>query len=168
MNAFPEKKRVLWIEDGAITEVPYLAAPVITSGKYFLRIVNNVDDGLRQILKENYDVIIVDIRNLPGENKELQKIYRANRTARLGLNLLYTILKPDHEMALSSIPVKHAPTPEDTLKFGVLTVEEFSELREHFAELGLSQDVYSMKNRRLSKKALLELVDTIVDRQMQT
>ena len=154
-------KRVLWIEDGAETEVPHLAGPVHTSGQFFLHEALNATEGLKYILKYSYEAVIVDIRLLPGENPSWRSIYRNKNQdtvqARLGLELLRTLLgHGDATLTLDSLPSWIAPS-----RFGILTVEEYSLLQDDFTTLGLPPSHYRQKILSSDKFALLELIKLI-------
>jgi DNA-binding NtrC family response regulator len=65
-----QKRRVLWVEDGARYDLVNMAAPVYMDGKYDLIIAEDASSGIDYLLKDTFDVIIVDIRIPPGGDKE--------------------------------------------------------------------------------------------------
>jgi len=93
-----QRKKMLWIEDSARFELIEQMAPVYYSGEYILHLAENIVDGINHLrLAERegkpYDVIIVDVRIPPGEDRVWQRLYkqtvRSRVESQLGLILLY-------------------------------------------------------------------------------
>ena len=104
MEKFGQRKRMLWIEDGARFELVEQMAPVYYSGEYIFHLAENVMDGinhLRSAERHNkpYDVVIVDIRLPPGEDEAWQGLYKrtihGQVESQLGLILLYWLFGAD-------------------------------------------------------------------------
>jgi hypothetical protein len=155
-----QKSRILWIEDGARYDVAELAAPVYMNVNYDLITAENASDGILALLSGEFDVIIVDIRLPPGNDRNWIDLYNksgANKvSARLGLHLLYTIL--GHHDAKIVLGVRPEWIKPD--KIGVLTVEGQSEVAVHLKNLKIT--VYEQKQAAMSETALLELIDKIL------
>lgn len=153
--------KVLWIEDGAFVEIPHFAGPVVLSKKYTLRVAFNVSDAVKQIQSAEYDVVIVDIRILPGADPDWENLYKKSGynkiDARLGIKLLFSLLKSDEAaVKLSNIPSWISP-----VKFGVFTVEGEREVKDDLDELGVA--FYRQKKAGISRKTLLELIEAIIE-----
>jgi len=91
--------KILWIEDDALFDLNIMAAPVHTSMKYKVVIARNVTEAVDNILKTEYDVVIVDMRLPPGSDKAWGELFTNARASieqnlgnKLGLQLLYTLL----------------------------------------------------------------------------
>lgn len=161
-----KKIKVLWIEDGAFVEVSKLTGPLYTSGKYNLVIALNASDGIKAIKKNEFDVVIVDIRIPPGSDPAWKGVVARSRTdkiqTRLGLNLLYSLLKPDlvkEKITLTGIPEWVSMHPE---RFGVLTVEDERDIVEDLEKLGLPEESFTRKKSKMPVTALLDLIERIV------
>jgi len=159
------KLKFLWIEDGAIADYQTMLGPVFVSGKYDPVIALNVADGIRQLRQSRFDAVIVDIRLPPGESSEWARLYDESRqnkaTARLGLKVLYCLLGPGEE----DIRIEGMPDWVKPDRFGVLTVENKSELQEDLDRLGIR--VYRQKTARTPNNVLIDMIEEI-KRQMQT
>lgn len=157
------KRRVLWIEDGAYGDLPEVIGPVVVDGGYDLDIALDATEGVEQILANEYDCVIVDIRLPPGTDKKWIDIYnhpdKYKDAERLGLLVLRSLLTPEK----SVVPVANIPAwvhNEKAKRFGVLTVENQNEVETDLEELNVS--VYRQKNRRPSVNTLLELVQEVM------
>ncbi len=104
MGKFAQRKRMLWIEDSARFELPEQMAPVYYSGKFIFHLAENVVDGINHLRSAErdgkpYDVIIVDIRLPPGEDKVWYDLYKrtihSQVESQLGLILLYWLFEKD-------------------------------------------------------------------------
>jgi CheY-like chemotaxis protein len=152
------KHRVLWIEDGAFAEMQEMSAPIYVSGKYDLVIAIDATEGLQQLRQEakQFETIIVDIRLPPGTDAEFQKIYKdrnESRTAsKLGLALLRRVLKEGRK---NGIPQHHRVSG----KFGVFTVEGYTELQDELDDLDVS--VYHQKMERHDRSKLRDIIEEI-------
>lgn len=160
------KYNVLWIEDGAFVEIPTFAGPVTITRKYHLRVAMDVSDAVKQIQSTEFEAVIVDIRLPPGINPDWENFYNKliyNKiSARLGLQLLFSLLKPeDAAVKLNNIPSWVSPE-----KFGVFTVEGEREVKDDLDKLGIA--FYRQKKTGISRKTLLELIETIIEGSKQT
>jgi len=155
-----EKHNVLWIEDGAFAEMSQMSAPLYVSGKYDLVIAETATEGLQQLQRtdKKFDTIIVDIRLPPGEDDKFLKLYydrnESKVSARLGLALLKRVLKDGEE---NEVPPNH----REAKKFGVFTVEGFSELVDDLKELDLEDLRVRQKTEMNSKDTLREFIEEI-------
>lgn len=104
MGKFAQRKRMLWIEDSARFELPEQMAPVYYSGKFIFHLAENVVDGINHLRSAEsggkpYDVVIVDIRLPPGEDKVWYDLYKrtihSQVESQLGLILLYWLFEND-------------------------------------------------------------------------
>ena len=159
-----KRKKVLWVEDGATFEAQHLTGPVYNSRKYDLVIALTISDAEREILNDEFDVVIVDIRMDPGNMQKWIDLYQSfNRNklhARLGLALLYALFKPE---AVDN-KIEKRPDWIEPGRFGVLTVEDSKELEGNFKELGLETIPFRRKSARLESSALLDLIDEVMER----
>lgn len=155
------KYRVLWVEDGARYDLVNMAAPVYMDGHFDLVIAEDASSGIVYLLKETFDVIIVDIRLPPGNNRDWiilhQKSGAEKVSARLGLEFLYTILgNQNAKISLGdSRPEWITPT-----KIGVLTVESQLELDDHLKNLQIT--VYYHKRAEMPEEILLTLIKSVI------
>lgn len=159
------KHPILWIEDGARFDLPYLAAPVYMDGGYDLFVAETIADGITHLQRREFDAIIMDIRVPPGNNAQWNKIYKeAGRnkvTARLGLKLLYSLL--NHPEAEIKLPAR--PDWITAKKIGVLTVESYPELKDHLDKLGIT--VYQQKHANIADVVLLDLIKQVLEKSIR-
>ncbi|MCP4632921.1 MAG: hypothetical protein GY855_08330 [candidate division Zixibacteria bacterium] len=156
------KKKVLWIEDGVTFDAQKFVGPVIHSRKYDLTTVITISDAIRKIQKEEFDIIIFDIRMQPGDIPEWEKLYQdmkqpALRRERLGLILLYCFLRPDLEKEIE-LNEKYSWVKPGMI--GIFSVEKEEELSEHMQKWGIT--FYRNKNAKTPITTLLKLIDEIV------
>ena len=153
------KKKVLWIEDGAYHNFQEYSAPIYMSGRYDLTIAVDTSSAIQLIQSREFDIIIVDIRLLPGENEEWIELYNrkgeSKISARLGLWLLYGLLS--HKDA--PIKVQSIPNWINPKIFGIFTVETYGEVEEHLEQLGIEGSAFMHKEG--DQKMLLRLIDRI-------
>jgi hypothetical protein len=156
-----QKRRVLWVEDGARYDLVNIAAPVYMHGKYDLVIAEDASSGIACLLKDIFDAIIVDIRIPPGNDKDWINLYKMSAvnkiSARLGLDFLYTILgNPNAKINLGD----KRPAWITPAKVGVLTVESQLELDDHLKRLQIT--VYYHKRVEMPEEILLNLIENIL------
>jgi hypothetical protein len=153
--------KVLWIEDGAFTEVSSFAGPVFTSTKYDLQVALDVSDAVKKIRDTEFDAVIVDIRIPPGIDPEWEEFYRKSGYnkigARLGIQLLYTLLKPEK----ATVKLDRIPSWISTKKFGIFTVESEGEVKKNMEDIGIN--FYQQKKTTIPNTALLELIEKIIN-----
>lgn len=149
------KSRVLWVEDGAFSELMPLSSPVYTSGDYDLVIALDASEGFRYLMEKKFDAVIMDIRLPPGRDPyfiERYKNWNASKgSARLGLALLHRILKPSEGQKIPAWI-----TPEH---FAVFTVEGNTELEHELKYLGIK--VYYQKAETINKLTLIEIIEKV-------
>lgn len=157
------KTKFLWIEDNATTDLKHLLGPVYMSGRYDPVIALTVADGIFHMRRSEFAAVIVDIRLLPGADPEWQQLYTKlggdKGTARLGLNLLYSLFDP----RIDDLVIKDRPDWLDRSRVGVLTVEgREGDVGEALKSLGI--DVYEQKTARTPNTVLLRMVERITGR----
>lgn len=159
------KHKVLWIEDGALGDLPDLAGVVNVEGSYDLFIALNATEGVEYIVQHGHEfaAVIVDIRLPPGEDPRWWRIYnrpdRNKNAARLGLLVLRSLLMPaQSEVKLGG----KIPEWVKADRFGVLTVENQREVQKDLDELGIQ--IYRQKTKRPSSHTLLELIREVIGR----
>lgn len=149
------KRKVLWVEDGAFSDLTVLTGALYMTGDYNLVIATNASDGFRYLMEKEFDVVIMDIRLPPGNDLYFQNLFNSNlrsRTStRLGIAVLERALKPSAENARAWI------SPE---RFGVFTVESREEIEEDLDGLGIK--VYYQKTARMPQDVLVEIVEEIM------
>lgn len=158
------KRNVLWIEDGAHGEMSELAGPFNTRVNYHLVIAVDASEGISYIMQAEFDAVIVDIRLPPGDDEawiDIHNSFGENQNAsRLGLLVLRSLLKPRE----SEVKHKHVPPWVRAELFGVLTVENQSEVEGDLRRLGIDIEVFRQKTRRSSENMLLELTERVLAR----
>lgn len=163
MMSKPNVFKVLWIEDDALFDLNGLAAAVHTSLKYKLVIARNVTEAVDSILKNEYDVIIVDVRLPPGGDERWARLFinaraevEQNLGNKLGLQLLYTLLaQGDDRVIRVAIPDWVSPD-----RFAVFTVEEYTTIERHLSSLGVKFHV--KKKAGLPRRTLRDLIDQVL------
>jgi len=157
---------VLWIEDGAFVEIPNFTGPVTIIRKYALSVAVDVSNAVKQIQSTEFDAVIVDIRIPPGADPDWENFYNKliyNKiNARLGLQLLFSLLKPE----AAAVKLKNVPSWVSPVKFGVFTVEGKKEVMADLDKLGVA--FFKQKRTGMSNKALLELIEAIIEGSKQT
>jgi len=154
-----QKYRALWIEDGALAELAFLAGPIYSDGRYELTIARSASEATEFLIQNEYNAVIIDVRLPPGKDKQWNALYkqaaRDKSAAKLGLSLIKCILgAKDAEIKLAK-PLEWL-TPD---KIGVLTVETKSDLLDTLSCLGIS--TYHQKNANMSERVLLEVIEGI-------
>lgn len=156
------KKKILWIEDQANKDVSQLAAPVYNDGNYELIVAYNISDAKKNLFSYEFDAVVVDIRLPSGEHQEWYDLYKRSSfnkiNARLGLDLLYSILLPNDER--TKVKYNNVPKWIESKRFGILSVESREELADDMYKLGISH--FKQKKASSSKKILLELIEEIL------
>ncbi len=157
-----EKRKVLWIEDGARRDLPHLTAPVYMEGGYDLVVAEDASAGVRLLEQEEYDAIIVDIRLPPGDDPGWIRLYKRAGSdkvaARLGLQLLYAMLgSPRAEFHWEDRPAWITPD-----RIGVLTVEGQGELTSDLVELRIEAFRFQQKDAGAPDTVLLDLIRRVL------
>src|SRR6185295_9699987 len=101
--------KVLWIEDNKATDGQMLRGPVENAMGLDLRIAVDVSSAIDMIHQEEFDVIIVDLRNMPGYKPEWLAIFyeqaHQERDPLLGLELMKSLLRSDSaRVKLADVP----------------------------------------------------------------
>ena len=152
-------KRVLWIEDNALSDLQHVVGPVLVEGRYDLVIAENASEGIAQIMDgdNSFDAVIVDVRLPPGDDPRWIKLYRdggENRTnARLGLEIIRLLLLPN-------AGDKHERIPDwvKVAKFAIFTVESQREVQKALETLNV---VYEQKTAQTSTRVILEILEKL-------
>jgi hypothetical protein len=160
--------RVLWVEDLARYDYARIMAPVYSSGRYGLTIAADPTEAVTRIAAAEYDVVVVDIRLLPGTDERWIKWYVSGgenkQIAKLGLHLVLSLLYPDH----AKVPLlpRERPPWLSLSRIGILSVEPWDEVLNWKKQLGLGDDVmafprdaYVEKGADKPRTVLLELID---------
>lgn len=153
-----EKKKVLWIEDDAIGGgVSELTAPVYTSGEYELTIASDVTEGIKKILENTYDMVVVDMRLLPGADKTWIKYHQIHQSkmnkSLLGLKLLHALFCHERSEIRINPPKWAIPS-----RFGILTIEPENKITEELEDLDI---IVHTKTIDMDDEALLNLIQNI-------
>lgn len=155
------KPKVLWIEDGALGDLPDLAGVVVVEGSYDLVIALDATEGIEWIMQHEFKAVIVDIRLPPGEDIRWRNIYnrpdKNKNAARLGLLVLRGLLKPNQ----SEVKIQNLPGWVRPEIFGILTVENQREVQKDLDELGIK--IYRQKTRKPSTHTLLDLIREVIE-----
>jgi hypothetical protein len=157
------RPRVLWIEDQATTDLMELAAQVYATCRYDFTIARNVTEGVDRLREHHYDVVIVDVRLEPGSSPDWINYYKQRRydklAARLGLVLLYCLLKPKEAPGDVHLHIP-ASVENGTTRFGVLTVESPQEMDKDLKALKIR--VYRQKTERTPSTVLVEMIEALL------
>jgi hypothetical protein len=152
--------KVLWLEDdyedfGAYTSSLFRAG-------YMVDMVISVSEAVTKLRSENYCVVIIDIKVLPGDDKEWtdldKKIQRKNSgiDSHLGLELLHALFDPDYTNIKLDPPFKIDPQ-----KIIILTVVPDKE--REISSLGIPSQQILYKSSS-DTKTLLQMVKDIHNR----
>ena len=154
------KQRLLWIEDEAFGQLAWFAGPIYSALEHDLTIELNTSSAYRRICEEEFDAVVVDIRLAPGDDMRWVKLYRSSgfkrAEARLGLHLLYSLLRPEE----SEIELPHVPPWVTANRFGVMTVEGEREIAVDLSVLGINH--YVQKQAGTDWTALRDLFAEIL------
>jgi DNA-binding NarL/FixJ family response regulator len=148
--------KLLWIEDAAEVQLVELVGPIYRSGLYDLRIETTAAGGQAALQREKFDVVIVDIRLPPGEERSWVELSEDPKRgpARLGLELLKRLLSGDQEDG-SRRPAWLSPD-----HIAVFTVESDWELADDMKRLGIK--VFQQKTVQVSRRVLLDLAQKVL------
>lgn len=167
-------KRVLWIEDGALVEFPEYIAHFYARSELGLVLARDTTEGfeaLRTADRDPYDAVVVDLRLPPGAGEPWGEIYLHHHSnpaaARLGLILLAVAFGRSREaLGNKSLPKKLLESiaqiealnwsQSNQRRFGVLTVEESSEIKELLETIGIRH--FRTKRVEAGPEVLLDLV----------
>jgi hypothetical protein len=154
------KKRILWIEDGARHELVRLSAPVSMSDGFDLEIAESASDGVRKLLRDEFQVLIVDIRLPPGDDARWIQLYnecgRDPISARLGGHILHSVLASP----TARVPLSLPPAWLTAQRIAILSVESKLELAAELAPLRIA--VYEQKRAGLPNTTLLDVAARVL------
>lgn len=152
------KTSALWIDDGARTDLVELTGPVYASGRYTLDIASSISEGIAEMQRRRYHVVIVDIRLPPGDLPDWNRLYQkgghSRATAKLGLDLLKACMKVHPHLTLD--PELDWPKPQC---FGVFTVEEEMVMKPQVTALGIK--TYHVKQVDPPRRTLIEIIEDV-------
>lgn len=173
-------QRLLWIEDGALVEFPEYLADLYARFDYVIDLARDASEGfamLRRAEVEPYDAVVVDLRLPPGSDPVWGQLYLHHHSnlaaARLGIVLLAVafgrsrdflkerglpsqLLEQFASLAPPAWPAKYPG------KFGILTVEEESEVQPLLGQLGLQNMHVRTKQVEKGPRILSDLVAALV------
>lgn len=155
-----KKTKILWIEDGARADFHHMLGPVYVGGEYDLVVALDATFAIAHLKKTEFGVVIVDIRIPPGEDAEWRELHHKgdhnNANARLGLDLLYSLLAPEAaRIRLDWLPAWI--TPE---KFAVFTVESRTEVQKDLDRIKVK--IYRRKETEMGNRVLLEVIEEVL------
>lgn len=156
------KKKVLWIEDGALADLAELVGPVYKDGQFDLTLALDATEGLRCLLSSKYDVVIVDIRIPPGDAEDWIRLYQKRELgpeARLGLELLKSVLGE----STANIHLTQRPKWLNPHQIAVFTVESWHEVATDLRQLGIQ--VFQTKNAESSHRILVGIIQEVLHHQ---
>jgi len=155
-------KTILWIEDDSNHDVVKLCPAVQREPDWIFHIVPDVTQAISRIKSNRYDTIVLDIRIEPGRDKNWENLYikkgASKNSARLGIELLYSMLNPRND----SIKVSEVPKWFSKHLIGILTVESLNELKDDLKNLVICEERYIQKKGGMSKKTLKNLIKRIL------
>jgi CheY-like chemotaxis protein len=150
------KRKILWVEDGAFSDLTYLAGPLYASGDYSLVIASDASQGFRYLKEKEFDAVIMDIRLPPGNDPYFVNLYNISResknAARLGMAVLERVLKPSGEAMPGWIKAE---------RFGVFTVESSKEVMDELDSMGVT--VFVQKTTRTPRDVLIKIAEVIME-----
>lgn len=140
-------KKVLWIEDGAESELYNMLSPIFISGEYDLVVAKDATEAEERLRRDDFAAVIVDIRLPPGRDQKWIDVYKGYRqsqdAARLGLHLLRALFAPGEHAGGVAVQLPNQLSPA---KFAVFSVE--MEIESEVRALGVSEYVQKCANTR--------------------
>lgn len=150
------KRKILWVEDGAFSDLIDTVGPLYASGDYNLVVAPDASQGFRYLMEKEFDAVIMDIRLPPGKDPYFVNIYNVSgeskTAARLGMAVMERVLKPSGEAIPEWVKAE---------RFGVLTVESSVEVRAELDSLGVK--VYRQKTARTPRDILINIAEEIME-----
>lgn len=155
---------ILWIEDNLQSIfAPYLA-PILADSSLYLQQVPDAAQAFEALKHHAYDLIVFDLDLPPGENKEMEKIYRhctpqpQKATEALGYYLLQAWLERprDRSSEDTDLPADievekiRLPPPLSTSQVVVYSVFA-NNFRKELLQLGLQNDHIIQKSVKQSR-----------------
>jgi hypothetical protein len=157
------RSKILWVEDQTSEDLVELAACVYATGKYDLVVAGDATEAIRQLIRSEYDAVVVDVRIPPGIHPVWTRLFNKRgedkTSARLGLAVLQSVLRPERAPVSLGLQV---PTwiPQGNFRFGMLTVEARVDFATELEELGVL--VYRQKTVETHRTVLLEVIEEIL------
>ncbi|MGF1504080.1 MAG: hypothetical protein GYB64_16895 [Chloroflexi bacterium] len=154
-------KHVLWIEDEATFDLNRLAAAVNVTFKYKLTIAKTVTDAVRHMTSgTEYEVVVVDMRLLPGEDPRWKRLQDTNDRVLLGMELVYSLLAAER----GRVTLDPAERPQwlGPQRFAIFTVEPEKELSDFLDVVGIDRRFYRRKKASLEQTTLLDLIEMVI------
>ena len=153
---------ILWVEDQVQPDLPDLFARTVTAG-HRVTVVPDATSALAA-LQNAFDVVIVDIRIDPGDDPAWASYYydqcTGNATvARLGIQLLRSVWAKNPD-----VPIDDRKRPQWLRRemVGILTVEEFDQVKKDLVELEIPSEHYRRKwGKGDPTERLLELIERV-------
>jgi hypothetical protein len=157
------KTKVLWIEDGARNEVEHFLGPLYADGNFSLTLAEDATDGMLNIERNEYSVVIVDILLMPGDDERWWRLCddkKENKGRRIGLELLRTMLGSDK--AIIKLAERKEWLKPDIV--GVISVEGDSILVDELNSMGIKH--YVRKDLYTPRTALRDMVRSIASKRI--
>jgi hypothetical protein len=152
------KPRVLWIEDSARLELRNYTGPIYFNGDYDFSQADDITSAVSFLRVRPYDVVIVDIRLLPGNDPVWTHLYHQagqdKVQAQLGLKFLHWILGNSDGMGIQP------PAGIKATQIGVFTVENYLDIQNDLNSLGVK--VFKQKSAGLPDTILVELIEKVL------
>jgi hypothetical protein len=151
------KPSVLWIEDSARLELRNLTGPIYYNGEYDFSQADDITSAVSFLRVKPFDVVIVDIRLLPGNDAGWSRLYaqagQDKVQAQLGLKFLHWILGSEDGMG-------RPPAGITALQIGVFTVENYLDIQNDL--IGLGVNIFQQKSAGLPDTVLDDLIKKIL------
>ena len=173
MSELSEKNKILWVEDSARFELPFVLGPIYASHRYDLTLAENATTAAEYLRRRKFEAIVVDIRLPPGPGAFWRAVFRqheSDRTnAKLGLELLRWLLgdgdaQSDHRNGTA--PPQRPSWPVTPTQVGVFSVESRLEVGQQLKQLGV--DLIYEKQPGLPDTILLDIVTEVLSRVAQS
>lgn len=160
--------KILWIEDNAEADLFHLLAPVNVDGRFDVDIAVNATEGYTYLGKHIYDVVIVDTRIPPGDEKHwvdcAERIQRQeeNPILRLGLEMLGAIFISPQALANGLSGIRSENTEIE--KYCIFSIDPKAELISE-EKRGLEQIAYERKTATMPRNILVQIICKALARQ---
>lgn len=165
-----KKIRVLWIDGDGLDNLRTLTGPVHAHENYKLSIATDMAKAVKEISENEYDIIICNITILNHGSIDwfniASKTWRSMILPCLGLQLLYSLLKPEEKKTKFIFPkIPKWISPD---KFGILTFENkitVPTLEKDLKNLNIDPKIaYKELKVTDSSEILLDLIEKISEK----
>ncbi|HVF41930.1 MAG TPA: hypothetical protein VM936_02910 [Pyrinomonadaceae bacterium] len=150
------KRRILWVEDSADSDLSPLAAWVYLDGRYELVVAPDVSEAVERSCREEFAAMIVDIRLPPGRDPRWLGLYKKMTAGgvapNLGLQMIRSLLGHD----TAEIKIEPPPAWLSPEKIAVFTIDCHGALLKALGELGI--EVIRQKQAGQPQTALLDII----------